>query len=137
MQTIIDTLSDAFGQRQISTIYGQANQYRVIREAKPEYQNDPTSYHGIAVYKPADDGIEPCGLTSTMPRGFFRWRLKHSGFRRKLVGSRHSTLCRTVPGSSAVPFSPQRRRVPSPNANARTQGTPRDRIPISKACSLQ
>src|SRR5215831_4567218 len=34
------------------------------------------------------------GLTSTMPRGFFRWRLKHSGLRRKLVGSRHSTLCR-------------------------------------------
>src|SRR6266540_697213 len=43
MQTIIDTLSDAFGQRQISTIYGQANQYRVILEAKPEYQHDPTS----------------------------------------------------------------------------------------------
>jgi multidrug efflux pump len=41
MQTIVDTLSDAFGQRQISTIYGQANQYRVILEAKPEYQNDP------------------------------------------------------------------------------------------------
>src|SRR5262249_42513913 len=26
-----------------------------------------------------------------------RWRLKHSGLRRKLVRSRHSTLCRTVP----------------------------------------
>ena len=77
------------------------------------------------------------GLTSTMPRGFFEWRLEHSGLRRKLVRSRHSTLCRTVPGSSAVPFSPQRRRVPSPNAHARAQGTPRDCIPISKACSLQ
>jgi multidrug efflux pump len=42
MQTIVDTLSDAFGQRQISTIYGQSNQYRVILEAKPEYQTDPT-----------------------------------------------------------------------------------------------
>ena len=29
------------------------------------------------------------------------------------------------------------RHVPSPNAHARTQSTPRDRIPISKACSLQ
>src|SRR5262249_44171240 len=28
MQTVIDTLSDAYGQRQISTIYGQSNQYR-------------------------------------------------------------------------------------------------------------
>jgi hypothetical protein len=63
------------------------------------------------------------GLTSTMPCGFFRWRQKHSGLRRKLVRSRHSTLGRTVPGSSAVPFSPQRRRVPSPNAHARTQGS--------------
>jgi hypothetical protein len=52
------------------------------------------SYHGIAVYKPADTESNR-GLTSTMPRGFFRWRLKHSGLRGKLVRSRHSTLCRT------------------------------------------
>ncbi|MFD2183244.1 efflux RND transporter permease subunit [Rhodoplanes azumiensis] len=43
MQSINDTLYDAFGQRQISTIYGQANQYRVILEAKPEYQTDPST----------------------------------------------------------------------------------------------
>ncbi|MDC7785828.1 efflux RND transporter permease subunit [Rhodoplanes sp. TEM] len=43
MQSINDTLYDAFGQRQISTIYAQANQYRVILEAKPEYQTDPTT----------------------------------------------------------------------------------------------
>ena len=43
MQSITDTLNDAFGQRQISTIYGQANQYRVILEAQPRYQQDPGS----------------------------------------------------------------------------------------------
>jgi multidrug efflux pump len=43
MQSITDTLNDAFGQRQISTIYGQANQYRVILEAQPRYLQDPTS----------------------------------------------------------------------------------------------
>src|SRR5262249_22496297 len=32
MQVINDTLNDAFGQRQISTIYGQSNQYRGILE---------------------------------------------------------------------------------------------------------
>src|SRR5215510_1337257 len=42
MQTVNDTLNSAFGQRQISTIYGQANQYRVILEAMPEYQTDPS-----------------------------------------------------------------------------------------------
>jgi multidrug efflux pump len=43
MQAVNDTLNDAFGQRQVSTIYGQANQYRVILEAMPEYQRDPTA----------------------------------------------------------------------------------------------
>ena len=38
MQAVNDTLNNAFGQRQISTIYAQANQYRVILEAMPHYQ---------------------------------------------------------------------------------------------------
>jgi multidrug efflux pump len=41
LQAITDTLDDAFAQRQISTIYGQANQYRVVLEALPMYQRDP------------------------------------------------------------------------------------------------
>jgi len=39
-QTIDDTLYDAFGQRQISTIFTQSNQYRVVLEVKPEFQNN-------------------------------------------------------------------------------------------------
>ena len=49
MQSINDTLNDAFGQRQISTIYGQANQYRVILEAQPRYQQDPGSLSKLYV----------------------------------------------------------------------------------------
>jgi multidrug efflux pump len=68
MQTIVDTLSNAFGQRQISTIYGQANQYRVILEAKPEYQNDPNSL--AKIYLPAS-GLQAVAqstsLTSSSP----------------------------------------------------------------------
>ena len=37
-QTIDDTLYDAFGQRQISTIFTQSNQYRVVLEVKPQFQ---------------------------------------------------------------------------------------------------
>jgi multidrug efflux pump len=43
MQGVNDTLNSAFGQRQVSTIYAQANQYRVILEALPRYQQDPSS----------------------------------------------------------------------------------------------
>ncbi len=49
MQSVTDTLNDAFGQRQISTIYGQANQYRVILEAQPRYQLDPNSLSKLYV----------------------------------------------------------------------------------------
>jgi multidrug efflux pump len=49
MQSVTDTLNDAFGQRQISTIYGQANQYRVILEAQPRYQQDPNSLSKLYV----------------------------------------------------------------------------------------
>jgi multidrug efflux pump len=41
MQTVEDTLYDSFGQRQVSTIFGQANQYRVILEADPAWQQNP------------------------------------------------------------------------------------------------
>ena len=41
MQAIQDTLYDSFGQRQISTIFGQANQYRVVLEADPAWQQNP------------------------------------------------------------------------------------------------
>jgi multidrug efflux pump len=49
MQAIQDTLYDAFGQRQISTIFGQANQYRVVLEADPLWQADPNSLRLLRV----------------------------------------------------------------------------------------
>ena len=39
-QAIDDALYDAFGQRQISTIFTQQNLYRVVLEVKPEYKED-------------------------------------------------------------------------------------------------
>jgi multidrug efflux pump len=38
---IENTLYDAFGQRQINTMYTQSNQYRVILEAEPSFQRGP------------------------------------------------------------------------------------------------
>jgi multidrug efflux pump len=62
MQVINDTLNDAFGQRQISTIYGQANQYRVILEAAPQYQRDPSALNKI--YIPANVPSQPLQSSS-------------------------------------------------------------------------
>ena len=48
-QAIDDALYDAFGQRQISTLFTQLNQYHVILEAQPEFQRNPSKLHDIYV----------------------------------------------------------------------------------------
>ncbi len=56
MQAVNDALNDAFGQRQISTIYAQANQYRVVLEAMDQYQTDPAALS--RVYVPSSAGAQ-------------------------------------------------------------------------------
>jgi multidrug efflux pump len=46
-QMIDDTLYNAFGQRQISTIFTQLNQYRVVLEVRPEFRQDPAALQQI------------------------------------------------------------------------------------------
>jgi multidrug efflux pump len=48
-QAIDDTLYDAFGQRQVSTIFTQLNQYHVVLEVGPQFQKDPTDLTNIYV----------------------------------------------------------------------------------------
>jgi multidrug efflux pump len=48
-QAIDDTLYDAFGQRQVSTIFTQLNQYHVILEVAPRFQRDPEALKAIYV----------------------------------------------------------------------------------------
>jgi len=42
-----NTLYDAFGQRQVSTMYQELNQYHVVMEVAPQYQTSPDSLNGI------------------------------------------------------------------------------------------
>jgi multidrug efflux pump len=56
-QAIDDTLYDAFGQRQVSTIFTQLNQYRVILEAKPEFQKSTQSLNQLYVRSSTGDQV--------------------------------------------------------------------------------
>jgi len=68
MQEVQDTLYDAFGQRQISTIFSQANQYRVVLEADPGWQADPHSLDRLRV--PGLNGAQvPLSAIATITRG--------------------------------------------------------------------
>ncbi len=46
---IDETLYDAFGQRQVATIYTATNQYKVVLEVQPQYQRDPNLLSKIYV----------------------------------------------------------------------------------------
>jgi multidrug efflux pump len=48
-QVIDQTLYDAFGQRQISTLYTQLNQYHIILEVMPQFQQTPGNLHDIYI----------------------------------------------------------------------------------------
>src|SRR5207249_2832678 len=48
-QDIDNALYDAFGQRQVSTIYRQLNQYHVVMEVDPQYQRDPAALQSVYV----------------------------------------------------------------------------------------
>jgi multidrug efflux pump len=49
VQDIDNALNNAFSQRQISTIYTQRNQYQVVLEIDPKFQNDPSDLQRIFV----------------------------------------------------------------------------------------
>ncbi|KAA2211971.1 efflux RND transporter permease subunit [Teichococcus oryzae] len=49
MQAVDNVLYNAFGQRQISTIYGQSNQYRVVLEVSDRLRTDPTAIGQLRV----------------------------------------------------------------------------------------
>jgi multidrug efflux pump len=54
--TIDNTLYDAFGQRQISTMYTQVNQYHVILESDPSFQQDPDMLDHLYIQSNASSG---------------------------------------------------------------------------------
>src|SRR5439155_8623885 len=57
LQAVDDTLYDAFGQRQVSTIFTQLNLYRVILEAAPEDQQSPDALGRIYLRSPSGESV--------------------------------------------------------------------------------
>ena len=55
--TIDNTLYDAFGQRQVNTMYTQINQYHVILESSPRFQLDPAALRRLYIQSNASSGV--------------------------------------------------------------------------------
>ena len=63
--TIDNTLYDAFGQRQINTMYTQLNQYHVILESEPQFQLDPNKLNKLYIQANAASGTSGAPASST------------------------------------------------------------------------
>jgi multidrug efflux pump len=63
--TVDNTLYDAFGQRQISTMYTQLNQYHVILEADPAIQTSPARLQDLYIQTNASSGTSGPGASSS------------------------------------------------------------------------
>ncbi len=110
MQAIQDTLYDAFGQRQISTIFGQANQYRVVLEVIAGLADGP-------------------GFPQAAPRPR-RQRRPGPLVRRRQDRPHHGTAGHRAPGTiprgdpelrpSTWLFAERRSHQPSPRPNGRS-----------------
>ncbi|MFI5011690.1 MAG: efflux RND transporter permease subunit [Hyphomicrobiales bacterium] len=78
IQDIDAALGDAFGQRQISTIYSQRNQYRVVLEVTPVRASDPSDLSGL--YVPGRGGVAvPLPSVARVERGATPLVVNHQG----------------------------------------------------------
>lgn len=97
MQTIDDTLYDAYGQRQISTIFTNLNQYRVVLEVAPEFRTRTALMEQLAV---ASNGAG--ALTGSNATTFGMVTSANSSTATG-VGERNTGL--VVGGGGAIPLS--------------------------------
>jgi multidrug efflux pump len=77
-QAIDDTLYDAFGQRIVSTIFTQLNQYRVILEVTPGYQDNPETLSALYVRAATGDQV-PLRALARFERGTSSLAVNHQG----------------------------------------------------------
>ncbi len=63
--TIDNTLYDAFGQRQISTMYTDVNQYHVVLESEPQFQTDPNKLSLLYIQANSSSGASGAAAASS------------------------------------------------------------------------
>ena len=63
--TIDNTLYDAYGQRLISTLYTQLNQYHVVLETAPQWQQDPANLGDLYIQSSASSGASGAGAVTS------------------------------------------------------------------------
>ncbi len=77
-QMIDDALYNAFGQRQVSIMFTQLNQYRLVLEVKPGFKNDPRDLSEIYI-RPPSGGTVPLSTITRMEESTTPLTINHQG----------------------------------------------------------
>jgi multidrug efflux pump len=77
-RAVDDSLYDAFGQRQVSTIFTERNQYRVVLEVAPDFQQNPDALAGAYVRSPTGAQVPLSSFTQMTP-GITPLQVSHQG----------------------------------------------------------
>jgi HAE1 family hydrophobic/amphiphilic exporter-1 len=75
---IEEALYDAYGERQISTIYTDVNEYWVLMEVEPQFQRDPSSLSGLYI-RSSTGQLVPIGAVSRLTRNIGPMTISHIG----------------------------------------------------------
>jgi multidrug efflux pump len=123
--TLDNTLYDAFGQRQINTMYTQLNQYHVILEAQPNFANDPQKLNKIYIQGNASSGTSGAAASTS-----------YSAAASASAGSNATTESALYTPSSGILTPPagvlttSTSSTGSSSANTNTSSTPSNAVPL-------
>jgi len=103
---IDSTLYDAFGQRQISTLYTQSNQYHVILESLPEFQRDPDKLNSIYIQNQATGSASESSTSG------------------RTAGGSNGTVSTLAPSSNSGTSTTQKSALTASNGNSTSSASP-------------
>ena len=95
MRAVTTALNDAYGQRQVSTIYNPLNQYRVVLEAGPDYLQSPDSLARLTLVTPAG-GRVPLSALARVEATLAPLSVNHQG------GSAAATISFALPEGGSI-----------------------------------
>jgi len=122
MADIDNTLYDSFGQRQVSTIFTQLNQYHVVMEVAPGFQTDPTTLANLYV-KSANGAQVPLSMLAHWEQTRAQLAIGHQGQFPSTVVSFNLAPGKAL-GDAVQAVKRVERRIQIPAAiNASFQGT--------------
>jgi multidrug efflux pump len=122
MADVDNTLYDAFGQRQVSTIFTQLNQYHVVMEVGANFQTDPATLNNL--YVKSGNGTQvPLSMLAHWEQGHAQLSIGHQGqFPSTIVSFNLAPGKSLGDAVTAVKLAEQRIQMPA-SINASFQGT--------------